>query len=116
MSEKIFNLIQDLTIFFVKENYKKYLSDKKLKVIPEIEIEKIIHKIYFDKKKKLKDFLKNSLKEILKDDYIGDLVLENIFTEFFNDECLCKNRLILEIKLYQQKSSTNTINYEQILS
>ena len=56
MSEKIINLIQDLTIFFVKENYKKYLSDKKLKVIPEIEIEKIIQKIYSEKKKKIKRF------------------------------------------------------------
>ena len=116
MSNKINNLIQDLTVFFIKENYKKYLQENHLEIIEDNDLHKIIEEIYSTKKIILKNFIKNSLKEILKKDYIGDLVLENIFIEMFNDELLCKNRLILEIKLYQQKSTKKSIDYDKILS
>ena len=116
MSDKINNLIQDLTVFFIKENYKKYLLENNLKIIHNSNLDGIIDEIYSTKKSNLKNFIKNSLKEILKKDYIGDLILENIFIEMFNDELLCKNRLILEIKLFQQKSTKKSIDYDKILS
>lgn len=115
MSEKINTLIQDLTIFFIKENYKKYLENNKINSIPENKLNSIIDKLYIEKKNHLKEFIKNSLKEILKNDYIGDLVLENIFTEMFNDELLCKNRLVIEIKLFQEKNRNEKMNYDNIL-
>ena len=115
MSEKINTLIQDLTIFFIKENYKKYINDHNINSIPENKLNSIVDKLYLEKKQNLKEFIKNSLKEILKKDYIGDLVLENIFTEMFNDELLCKNRLIIEIKIYQEKNNNKKINYDKIL-
>ena len=114
MSEKINTLIQDLTIFFIKENYKKYLENNKINSIPENKLNSIIDKLYIEKNH-LKEFIKNSLKEILKNDYIGDLVLENIFTEMFNDELLCKNRLVIEIKLFQEKNRNEKMNYDNIL-
>ena len=43
-------LIQDLILFFVKENYKKYLSDNKIKKIQDDQIEFVVKKIYQEKK------------------------------------------------------------------
>ena len=82
-------LIQDLILFYVQENYNHYLKKIKLKKIREEGIGVVL------------EFLKTSLKEIMGDDYIGDLALLNICNEIFEDETLCVNRLILEIKNYQ---------------
>ena len=95
-------LIQDLILFFVKENYKKYLSDNKIKKISEDKIETVVKKIYQEKKENIKDFLTTSLKQIMKDDYIGDLFVNNICIDIFRDDDLCTNRIILEITNYQQ--------------
>ena len=56
MSSDTEKLIQDLTIFFIKENYKKYLEDNKLKFIPDNKINITVNNIYTDKKKKIKRF------------------------------------------------------------
>ena len=61
----------------------------------------VISNLYTEKKEHLKEFLKGSLKKVMKEDYIGDLALLNICTEIFNDDNLCKNRLIMEIRNYQ---------------
>jgi hypothetical protein len=95
-------LIQDLILFFVKENYKKYLSDNKIKKISEDKIETVVKKIYQEKKENIKDFLTTSLKQIMKDDYIGDLFVNNICIDIFRDDDLCTNRIILEITNYQK--------------
>ena len=38
----------------------------------------------------------------MKDDYIGDLFVNNICIEIFRDDELCTNRIIQEIKNYQK--------------
>ena len=99
---EIQKLIQDLIFFYVKENYNKYLTDKKLKKIPEKNINKAVIDIYHKKKDHLKVFLKESLKTILTDDYMGDLIVDNICNDIFQDDKLCTNRLIKEIKNFQK--------------
>lgn len=101
MSNKARKLIQDLITFYVKENYNHHLKENKLEKIENEKIEEVVKTIYYDKKDHLKEFLKISLKEVMKDDYIGDLALLNITTEIFSDDALCINRLILELKNYQ---------------
>ena len=98
-------LIQDLIFFYVKENYQKYLDDNNLEVIKDDKIPEVIARIYSDKKKHIKNFLKDSLKEIMKQEYIGDLMVDNICFDIFEDEELCKNRLLIEIRMYQQKKN-----------
>jgi len=95
-------LVQDLILFFVKENYKKYLSDNKIKKIPDEQIEPVVKKIYLEKKDNIKEFLTTSLKKIMGEDYIGDLFVNNICIEIFRDDELCTNRIIQEIKNYQK--------------
>ena len=94
-------IIQDLIFFYVKENYKKYLQENNFDVIPDDNIIEVINSIYIDRKKHLQGFLKESLKEIQKEEYMGDLIINNICYDIFNDDELCKHRLYTEIKLFQ---------------
>ena len=45
---------------------------------------------------------------MLKEEYPGDLLVLNILLEIFSDDELCKNRLIVEIKLHQQQKNGGT--------
>lgn len=101
MSNTAGKLIQDLILFYVKENYIHYIEREKIDKIPDDKIKGVVQLIYSDKKDHLKSFLKSSLKELMKDEYIGDLPLLNICNEIFEDDELCINRLTLEIKNYQ---------------
>jgi len=94
-------IIQDLILFYVKENYNHYLEEENIQKIPDEKIKGMVQQIYGDKKEHIRMFLKESLKELMKDKYIGDLALMNICNEIFEDDELCINRLTLEIKNYQ---------------
>jgi len=77
------------------------LQENNFDVIPDDNIIEVINSIYIDRKKHLQGFLKESLKEIQKEEYMGDLIINNICYEIFNDDELCKHRLYTEIKLFQ---------------
>ena len=70
----------------------------------QLKIKEVIETLYDSKKNHLKQFLKDSLKELLNDDYPGDLVINNICYEIFEDDDLCKNRIFVEIKIYQENN------------
>ena len=95
------NIIKDLIIFYVTENYKKYLNEHNIQRLKDDDISSVIQKLYSERKSHLKEFLKDSLKKIQGNQYIGDLALQNILVEVFQDDNLNKKRLELEIKLYQ---------------
>jgi len=92
-----------MILFYVKENYKKYLVDHEIQVIPENEVSGVVNQIYIDRKPHLKEFLKNSLKQVMGKDYIGDLGLQSVCNSIFSDDDFCKNRIIMEINLYQKR-------------
>jgi len=95
-------LIEDLIMFYVKENYNNYLKENELSKIEDDKIESAVSKIYTDRKPHIRKFLKTSLQQIMKEDYIGDLLLTNICTDIFSDDELSKNRIIKEILLFQK--------------
>ena len=107
--------IRDLIHFYVKENYNNYLDTHNIKLIEDNKLDEVIKSLYTDKKSHLKIFLKNSLKEIMKDEYVGDLVVDNICYDIFDDDEVCKNRLIIEIRLYQKKKNNEEIDYGELL-
>ena len=107
--------IRDLIFFYVKTNYIKYLQDMGIQTIPDEQINSVIHSLYDERKEHLKTFIKEGLKKIYNDDYPGDLVILNILVDIFNDDDLCKNRLIAEIKLHQQKIKEGKNDYSKIL-
>jgi hypothetical protein len=108
--------IKDLIFFYIKTNYNNYLKEKKLQYIPEDKIDEVISQLYTERKEHLKGFVKESLKKMLKGDYPGDLVVLNILMEIFADDELCKNRLITEIKLHQQKVREGVNDYSKLFS
>lgn len=95
-------LVQDLILFYVKENYNIYLQESGLKKIPDNELDSVISELYSQRKDHLKEFIKSSLKKIMGDDYVGDLVINNMLIDIFRDDELCKNRIKLEIIEYQK--------------
>ena len=107
--------IKDLIFFYIKTNYNNYLQENKIKTIPDDQVDIVIIQLYTERKEHLKNFVKESLKTILKEEYPGDLVILNMLLEIFADDALCKNRLITEIKLHQQKITTGKNDYSKLL-
>ena len=97
-------LIKDLVIFYVKENYTAYLLEKNIKTIETNDLDSVIDLLYTQKKEHLKEFIKNSMKELLKDEHPGDFLINNIILDIFRDDILCKTTLKTEIELYQKKN------------
>ena len=95
-------LIRDLILLYVKENYNNYLKENKIKRIEDSRLEGVISSLYTDRKEHLRGFIIKSMKEIMKDEYCGDLIVNNILIDVFRDDTLCKNRIILEIREYQK--------------
>ena len=95
-------LIRDLILFYVKENYNNYLKENKIKRIEDSRLEGVISSLYTDRKEHLRGFIIKSMKEIIKYEYCGDLIVNNILIDVFRDDTLCKNRIILEIREYQK--------------
>ena len=93
--------IKELILFYVKENYNKYLTENNIIKIQNDKINEVIEELYDNKKEHLKQFIKESLKELLKGDYPGDLIINNICFDVFQDDKLCKNRVCKEIELHQ---------------
>ena len=102
MSNNPEKLVQDLIMFYVKENYKLYLNENRIDVIPQDTLDGVINNIYLERKEHLKEFIKTSLKKIMGEDYVGDLVINNMLIDIFRDDELCKNRIKLEIIEYQK--------------
>jgi len=95
-------LVQDLILFYVKEHYNIYLKEHRLKKIPEDKLDPVISELYSQRKEHLKEFIKSSLRKIMKDEYVGDLLINNMLIDIFRDDELCKNRIKLEITKYQK--------------
>lgn len=101
-------LIHELTIFYVKTNYDNYLKINNLDFISDDKIPSVVDELYNnDKKEHLKQFIINSLNELLKDECPDRLVLKQILNDGLSDDELCKEKLILEIKIYQKKIKEN---------
>ena len=96
------NIVKDLIIMFVTENYKEYIKENNLSKIDEKEIPNVINKLYINKKDKLKVWLKQCLKKIQGDDYMGDLAYQNLLISIFEDDKFNCKRLELELIEYQK--------------
>jgi len=101
---KLERTIKDLVIFYVKENYNNYLKENNLQKIDKVKIKEIISNLYYPKKDHLKQFVKDSMKELWKDDYPGDLIIDNIFFDIYQDDKFNINRISVEIELHQENN------------
>jgi len=95
--------IKELIQFYVRTNYENYLKETSTTLIPDKDIPTIITALYTDRKDHLRIFIRESLKQLMGSDYPGDLPVLNILVSVFEDDQLCINRLIMEIKVYQEQ-------------
>ena len=98
------SIIKELITFYIKTNYEQYLIDNEIKTIPTEQIDNVVDTLYTNKKEHLKTFILSSMKELLKDEYPGDLIISNILNDILRDDQLCKRTLINEIDLYQKNN------------
>ena len=101
---KLERTVKDLVIFYVKENYNNYLKEKNIEKIEKEKIKSVISDLYYPKKDHLKQFVKDSMKELWKDEYPGDLVIDNIFFSIYQDDKFNINRICVEIELHQENN------------
>jgi len=106
--------IRDLIHFYVKENYNHHLQKNELTFIKEEDIPTVVDQLYTVKKDHIQEFVKDSLKVMLQEEMPDEYIINNLLSEIFRDDELCKNRLIMEIKLHQQKVQNGTIDYKKI--
>ena len=88
--------IKDLMFFYVKTNYNEYLKEKKIKIIPEEDIDSVINHLYDNRKDHIKIFINESLKKLYEtkpNEYPGDQTVTNILLNIFQDDELCTLRL-----------------------
>ena len=106
--------IRDLIHFYVKENYNHYLSVNNLKTIVDADIPLVVDELYSQKKEHIQVFVLDSLKVMLKNEMPEEYIIKNILSDVFRDDELCKNRLISEIKIHQQKVTSGKVDYKKI--
>ena len=106
--------IRDLIHFYVKENYNHYLKVNELTYIEEGDIPNVVDSLYTQKKDHIQIFVKDALQTMLGSEMPEQYIINNLLSEVFRDDEVCKHRLTLEIKLHQQKLQTGTIDYNKI--
>jgi hypothetical protein len=106
--------IRDLIHFYVKENYNHYLDKNNLKTISEEDIPDVVNELYSQKKDHIQIFVKDSLKLMLKDEMPEEFIINNLLSDIFRDDELCKNRLKIEIQVHQQSIKNGLVDYNKI--
>jgi len=96
------DMIKDITYFYIKYYYEKELTDTKQQTLSENDLKNMINKLYFEKTSELKKYIRDTLKENLKENY-SSFSVENILLEMFSDPEYSKHRVYLEIMEFQKK-------------
>lgn len=94
------NLIRDITLHYVKHYYELYLKEHNMKKIPEVELNDLVSKLYVEKQKELREYIRKNMKENLQEKY-SSLVVENALEEMFSDKEYAIRRVVSEIMNYQ---------------
>jgi len=94
------DMVKDVTYFYIKYYYEKELTDTKQDKLNENELKNMINKLYVEKSSELKKYIRDTLKENLKDNY-SSFSTENILLEMFSDPEYSKHRVYLEIMNFQ---------------
>ena len=94
------DMVKDITYFYIKYYYEKELTDTNQTKLSETEIKTLINKLYVEKATELKKYIRDTLKENLKEAY-SSFSTENIILEMFSDPEYSKHRVFLEIMNFQ---------------
>lgn len=97
----IANRIKEIIIEFIKNEYFNYMKNNNLLLIEPNILQEKITEIYNNNNKILIKKIKSDLKIELGSDYPG-FVVDNTLFDIFDDSSLNINRIMLEIKNYQE--------------
>ena len=97
------NMIRDITFFYVKFYYDKFLKENSISKMTIQQVNEFIENHYTNKENDIKKYIRNSLKKNLGDNY-NLITTENILLEMFNDTDLAKARIKNEIIDYQDNN------------
>ena len=106
--------IKNIIFYYVKKKYNEHLDMENIKIISDIQLQDLVDNLYNKEKESLQKYIRNCLKDMYGENYNGALV-ENIIYEIFDDEDLAKNRVILEIKSFQEHQKNKNNIYEVTL-
>lgn len=93
-------LVKDITYHYIKHFYDKKLKEENVRTIPDADVRKFVNEMYEVKKTDLQQYIKNTLKETLGDQY-PKLQVNMLVLEMFQDPDFAKDRVINEIIHYQ---------------
>jgi hypothetical protein len=96
------NMVRDITFYYVKFYYDKYLKVNDIDKMEPSQISMFITEHYTNKENDIKKYIRNSLKKNLGDNY-NPITTENILLEMFNDPELAIARIKNEIIDYQEQ-------------
>ena len=99
------NTIKNITFYFIKQHYNKYLKDRELEKIPKDEIALVVDQLYTDKEQELKKYIRGTMRKNFPDydkNFTMKTTTEEIILEMFEDPDFSKNRLAIEIENYQE--------------
>ena len=96
------DMVKDITYFYIKYFYEKQLKDTNQKILSEIDLKNMIENLYIEKATELKKYIRDTLKDNLKENY-SSFSVENIILEMFSDPTFSKHRVFLEIMEYQKQ-------------
>jgi hypothetical protein len=96
-------LVKDVTYFYIKHYYEQELLNTKQVILKADDLKALIERLYVEKSGELKKYIRDTLKENLKEAY-SSFTIENILLEMFSEPELSKHRVFLEIMEYQGKS------------
>lgn len=94
------NLIREITFFYVKHYYDKYLEQHNITRMDDTHINSFIVQHYTNKEKELRDYIRNTLKKNQGLSY-NSIAVENILLEISSDPTMAKERIKLEIQDFQ---------------
>lgn len=106
--------IKNIIFYYIKKKYNEHLETENLKFISDYQLQDLVDNLYTKEKESLQKYIRNCLKDMYQDNYNSALV-ENIIYEIFDDEELAKNRVILEIKSFQEHQKNKNNIYEVVL-
>lgn len=94
------DMVKDITYFYIKYYYEKELTDTNQNKLSEENLKSMINRLYIEKATDLKKYIRDTLKENLKEKY-SSFSTENILLEMFSNPEYSKHRVFLEIMNYQ---------------
>ena len=90
------NLIKDIVFYYVKYYYDKHLNENNIVQIENCNVPAFIDNLYDNNSKKIKTYIRTSLKENQKEEY-NSLVVENILLEMFDDIAYSKTEYVKKL-------------------